>query len=362
MRFISSLPDWRLSIATDWQDIWEDGYVERWMALHDGDCEPNVFFHPDIVRAWYLSQSRQAKPWFVTLQNECTGETIFYPFVIDNRGFRNCWLHMLVPVGYFLFDNHDPLAATGSLARKNELITAFFDLLPGMMNAYQGRLDGVDVPRQKLGLADATSSGESAPCVELSAFGNFDAYWNSLKGSVRGDVGRQRRRLSKMGSLEYREYAEGEHAEAKTAFNDFIEARSRKWKTHEVEKRFFRKLLEGALGRTVHFSALQLDGRAISWHLGFSHRGVFYYYIPAYSNEYESYSPGKVLIGFLIEKSFDSGFEKFDFLRGREKYKFDWAKQESDYFGFFFTRKGLLATSSLNCSKLLRKMRRLLVP
>lgn len=361
MKSILSLPDWRFSIATDWRDIWGCDYVERWMRLLDADCEPNVFFHPDIVRAWYLSQSRQANPWFVVLQNQATDETIFYPFVIDNRGIRNCWLHMLVPVGYFLFDHQDPLVAAGSSARKNDLIAFFFDSLPALMDAYDGRLDGFDIPRQRLMLARAMLSDEVAPCVEMSAFGEFDVFWASLKGSVRGDVNRQQRRLSGIGRLEYREYAESDLAEAKTAFDDFIEARSGKWKTHQVEKRFFRALLENALGRTVHFSALLLDGRAISWHLGFSHRGCFYYYIPAYAKEFESYSPGKILISLLLEKCFDARLEKFDFLRGREKYKFDWAKQESNYCRLSFTHNSLLVKSSLSCSKLLRNVKKLLV-
>lgn len=360
MKFTSGQSDWRLSIATDWRGIWDGGYVERWVALHDADCEPNVFFHPDIVRAWYLSQHRQVKPWFIVLQNGPTNETIFYPFVIDNRGFRNFWLHMLVPVGYFLFDHQEPLVVAGSRARKDELVAFFFDLLPSLIALHKGRIDGFDIPRQRLGATDAVLSGEVAPYVDLTAFGHFSAYLAALKGSVRGDVNRQRRRLAEIGELEYREYSENDLVEANAAFGEFIEARSGKWRTHQVEKRFFQALLENALGRTVHFSALLLDGRAVSWHLGFSHRGCFYYYIPAYAKEFESYSPGKILISLLLEKCFEAGLEKFDFLRGREKYKFDWAKQESNYFRLSFARNSLLVKSSLSCNILLRNMKSLL--
>ncbi|TCS71939.1 CelD/BcsL family acetyltransferase involved in cellulose biosynthesis [Sulfuritortus calidifontis] len=358
-RFFSNQTDWQIDIATDWASICDSAYIERWLGLIDADCEPNVFFHPSVVRPWHDSQPNEIKPFFVILQNRVDNEAIFYPFVIGNRGYRNCWLNTLIPAGYFLFDHHDPIVAASSPARKKALTEFFFTQLPAVLDSFPGRLDGFDIPRLRTNLVGSTQSDESSPAIDLTAYSSYEAYSKALKGAVRGDVNRQKRRLSEIGHLSYRKYTADNLPAALAEFEAFTEARSRKWHPPESDSLFFARLLEASLGETVHFSSLALNDRAISWHLGFVDRYCFYYYIPTYDKAFESYSPGKVHISMLIEECYAQGLRKFDFLRGCEKYKFDWTDRSVPYFAVSYVKNGLVLAMRRGCNNMIHALKRI---
>ena len=73
-------------------------------------------------------------------------------------------------------------------------------------------------------------------------------------------------------------------------------------------------------------STLKVNNRRISFVFALRYNGVFYYWIPTFNPEYSKYSPGKVHIRYLIEKSFKESDREFDFLIGDEPYKLRWAK------------------------------------
>jgi CelD/BcsL family acetyltransferase involved in cellulose biosynthesis len=49
-----------------------------------------------------------------------------------------------------------------------------------------------------------------------------------------------------------------------------------------------------------------------------------YFYIGGFDPEFGRSSPGTVLMSFVIEAAIGDGFREIDFLRGKEKYKFNW--------------------------------------
>ena len=56
----------------------------------------------------------------------------------------------------------------------------------------------------------------------------------------------------------------------------------------------------------------------------FMHRRRAYYYLGGFDPEFKAFSPGMLLIGHAIEKAVLENAEEFDFLRGRESYKYAW--------------------------------------
>jgi CelD/BcsL family acetyltransferase involved in cellulose biosynthesis len=68
---------------------------------------------------------------------------------------------------------------------------------------------------------------------------------------------------------------------------------------------------------------LELDERILAATFSFEFDGIFYLYNSAYDLNLKSVSPGLVLVAKLIERSIQEGMRRFDFLRGRERYKFD---------------------------------------
>ncbi|HEX6534302.1 MAG TPA: GNAT family N-acetyltransferase [Gemmatimonadaceae bacterium] len=70
--------------------------------------------------------------------------------------------------------------------------------------------------------------------------------------------------------------------------------------------------------------ALRIDGRIIGVHYGFADRRRAYYYIGGFAPEYGMVSPGVLLVAHALEQAARDGVREFDFLRGRERYKYEW--------------------------------------
>lgn len=91
-----------------------------------------------------------------------------------------------------------------------------------------------------------------------------------------------------------------------------------------TRERFFKQVAEtffplGMAG--IEFLEVDRHRAAISF--SFRHEKTSYLYNSAFSKEFRELSPGLVLAGRLIERAIKEGFERFDFLRGKERYKFD---------------------------------------
>jgi CelD/BcsL family acetyltransferase involved in cellulose biosynthesis len=70
---------------------------------------------------------------------------------------------------------------------------------------------------------------------------------------------------------------------------------------------------------------MRLDGRSIAAVYGIELKGRFYYYQSGMDPALAARSPGLVLIGKTIEDAYARGLTDYDFLRGTEAHKLDWA-------------------------------------
>ena len=78
---------------------------------------------------------------------------------------------------------------------------------------------------------------------------------------------------------------------------------------------------------------MKLDGKVLSTHLGFYDNTIFYYVLPTFDlGPYEKYSPGRVLLQYLLQWSIDHGLFVFDFTVGDESYKFKWCDSKLKLF------------------------------
>jgi CelD/BcsL family acetyltransferase involved in cellulose biosynthesis len=79
-------------------------------------------------------------------------------------------------------------------------------------------------------------------------------------------------------------------------------------------------LLEGVL----RLYSLSLAGQVIASLYGFSHGQRAFYYLSCFDPAFASLSPAILLIGHAIEEAVREQVSEFDFLRGRETYKYLW--------------------------------------
>jgi CelD/BcsL family acetyltransferase involved in cellulose biosynthesis len=92
-------------------------------------------------------------------------------------------------------------------------------------------------------------------------------------------------------------------------------------------------------------AALFVNNKIIAACFNLIHKERFYYLIPAtFSNEYNKYSPGKILISFLIKWSSINKIKIFDFGLGEESYKKYWSNNTTELFRYIYfkTTKGLI--------------------
>lgn len=164
---------------------------------------------------------------------------------------------------------------------------------------------------------------------------SWEAYLAGLASKERHELKRKRRRLLR------------DHPDA--AF------RTASPETLEADLRTFVDMHRGAEGLKGHFMKpevatffervarafmplgwlrldfLEVGGRAVAATFGFEIRGtrggVFYLYNSAYEPDAGRVSPGLMLVANLVEECIERGFDRFDFLRGPERYKYQLGSQ-----------------------------------
>jgi CelD/BcsL family acetyltransferase involved in cellulose biosynthesis len=155
---------------------------------------------------------------------------------------------------------------------------------------------------------------------------DWDAYLGSLQSKNRHELKRKLRRL------------EREHPDARVrgVTEDSLEG----------DLKYFVEMHRGAEGHKGHFmrpeiatffervarafmplgwlrlDLLEIGDRPVASSFGFELDGVFYLYNSAYEPDAARLSPGLALAAHLVKSAIQGGLEKFDFLRGPERYKY----------------------------------------
>ena len=96
----------------------------------------------------------------------------------------------------------------------------------------------------------------------------------------------------------------------------------------------------------INLHALFIDKKLIAANLGINYKNNFYYLVPVIFLDYfNKFSPGKLLLNYLINTAIQNKLNKFDFGYGEENYKKYWSNSNiniSSYInyktikGFFF--------------------------
>ena len=139
-------------------------------------------------------------------------------------------------------------------------------------------------------------------------------------------------KLTRAGNLTFRHYHNQDDMEESLGY--LLRSYLERFDSVNLDKRllsersFYLELLRRMNPKgMIRFAVLELDGRPIAQHFGFSYNGVYYYVRPSFDRTYSEYSPGLVLLYYLIEYAAKNGYAEFDFLRGKETYKMRMADQ-----------------------------------
>jgi CelD/BcsL family acetyltransferase involved in cellulose biosynthesis len=175
-----------------------------------------------------------------------------------------------------------------------------------------------------LGRTAATSEQDACPRVMID--GGFEGYLQSINGKLRHEIRRKERRLQAAGAIVSR-IATPETFDADLEVF-FAFTREEVGEKAEFFQHFARSAFFSALGAAflnhglLRIVVLELEGRPIAVDVGFSFKGTWSLYNMSYDHAMPELSPGMVLVGETIRLAAEEGCEAFDFLRGREPYKY----------------------------------------
>lgn len=284
----------------------------------------NVFFQPSIINAWIETYRTIRKTKFFVIHAKSENNEALIPLALWQRNWKNGFMKSIIPIGYSDYDYHNPLFnKTPNEIEKGSFWNELIDFLKDNVKYDNIIIDGITdsmIDRERNWHRD-----EICPYLELSNINNESDLMSFFKTSLRGDIRRQIRRLKEIGELEFKEYSSWEEIPP-TTFNEFMAQHSRRWPKAYKAPHFHENLLKyGLKSGIVHFSTLSVGGKEIAWHLGFSYRKRYYYYMPAGNQEYFKYSPTKIHLFYLVRRAVEQGYEIYDHLRGEENYKSGWS-------------------------------------
>jgi CelD/BcsL family acetyltransferase involved in cellulose biosynthesis len=165
------------------------------------------------------------------------------------------------------------------------------------------------------------------PSLYVPLPGDFELYLSSINKKQRHEIRRKTRRLeNSMKTVRW--YIVKNSSE--TLDSEIDEFLSLMAKDHDKNVFLSKKMLS-QMRRTMtassqagwlHLSFLEIDGQKAAGYLSFDYGNSLLVYNSGLNPDYREFSPGWVLLGYMLKWANDNGRTEFDFMRGDESYKY----------------------------------------
>ena len=191
----------------------------------------------------------------------------------------------------------------------------------------------------------------AAVCPRVSLANGWESV---LKESRRASNFKRRfKQLRKFADFEFRSVTAPEEIEA--AFERFFRLHERRWEKdggselsgHPRLAAFQRDLIKNlAAADLLRFDEIWAKNECRASVYGFDNGETFYYFNAGYDLDWANLSVGLVLIGLSVKAAIERGNKIYDFLRGDEIYKFDWADEQIELLNITLSRRTVPAFAS----------------
>jgi CelD/BcsL family acetyltransferase involved in cellulose biosynthesis len=170
---------------------------------------------------------------------------------------------------------------------------------------------------------------EHAPFVDWTRFSSWDEVQSLWKQREKGIVRESRRRAGRLerelGPLRYT-FDDGR----REVFDTCLAWKSAQFRDSGLpdpledprERELLLKLW--ASGAAV-LNSLDAGGRTVAAHLGLVWGDTTHWWLPGYDRDVSWASPGRLLLEWVMQQSYERGDTRFDFLRGGSTYKWNYA-------------------------------------
>jgi len=162
----------------------------------------------------------------------------------------------------------------------------------------------------------------------------WETYLSTLGSSQRYNFNRRLKNLQKAHSVQIEMVRAPVQAQA--ALDAVIGLHHKRWASREPSEAFQNPQTVAFHREFVDAAAVQgwlrillvcIDGVAAGALYGFRYGETFYFYQSGFDPDWRRQSVGLVTMGLAIQAAIEEGAAEYDFLHGREEYKFHWASQ-----------------------------------
>lgn len=176
------------------------------------------------------------------------------------------------------------------------------------------------------------------PCPVLALPDDPAQVTARLPKARRGDLRRCARRLAEQGAVTIER---ADEAGREAALAAVMELHARRWRARGEAgvfarpgvRAFHEQAAPGLLrAGLLRLYVMRLDGQPVAAHYGLIRGATAYSYVHAFDPGFGRFGPGWLLMAHVLEDAVRSGARVFDFLRGREAYKYDWGAVDRPQF------------------------------
>lgn len=339
-----------------------DNRLSSWNDLLYKSSNPLPFQRIEWVTTWWQTFSTEDDKLLIILAKKEEELIGIAPLMYKKSSPQKYTRVKFIGTGFF--DYFDFIIKEG---REKEVILGFIDCICQRFSCFELQLNNIlqtSYVMRTINKSNCLKKSkyifhvtEIVPYIELPQ--TKQQLQSQIRKSLRLDLARKERRLSRVGQVEFRKC--GQLNEAKDTLEDFFCLHIKKWESDSgysvykfaPRRNFLRALLDNVFEKnivTIYY--LTLNGEKIAVCFAFEIDRKFLYYSFAHEPAYNKCSPGKVLLGKLINYAIENNYREFDFGLGDEAYKLKWPCQIRKIFNIYiYTNKN----SFLNAYLILRR-------
>ena len=297
-----------------------DAIYSDWKKLQANSPVSSIFSSPEWSKAWWQQFGSKAKLHLgaVRYQGKAVG---IAPLLVrnDTASFIGSsdvcdYLDFVVEPGNeerFFSELLDNLNAEGILRLELASLRPDSTVLTSLVKI---------APRQ----AWQISCSKEDVSVELDLPATWEEYLQLLSSKQRHELKRKLRRLNEEGELNYRHSTDASRHDVDIFLRLFRDSRQDKaaFLTPQMES-FFRAVANAmAEQKLLRLNILELDKKPVAATMCFDYKDTMYLYNSGYEPDYSWLSVGVVSKALCIKDSIERNKKLFDFLKGREAYKY----------------------------------------
>tara|TARA_B100000925_G_scaffold171416_1_gene129110 strand:+ start:11347 stop:12414 length:1068 start_codon:yes stop_codon:yes gene_type:complete len=307
---------------------------EAWLRLQlENDIFPQMFY--EWINPWLKSKELKIEVYIITVTKDGLIEAIA-PFCIEKKGFIKVLKTIPIHFGdFFMFISKQSSSINKEIIKHTKKCIRW-----DVVHFYN--INSKNLLNKNLYLEGFKSNFlvniHSADFKDLI----YEDFLLTLSKNTRGQYRKKLNRIQRKGVVNFEIITTKEsYMKNVDEMNNLYKKRWENEDRNLPSQEYYNMRTEAISscfdkGKAALFK-LSINGNAISYRLGFLHKKSFYDWKVVHHPDYNYYSPGNLLVGMIIDKIIDDGYEKFNFMTGDYRYKRSWVSEDqttynSEYF------------------------------